>query len=103
LQGRRSTGLSYKPVKPEQVMNVKKEQTNDKQCAYDQNDTSLRKKMEVIQPQVPLRLPCDDLTHLMEHKFELIKKLMLTHTPLEWFDGRGVQGAGTYSPEFDEL
>jgi hypothetical protein len=29
---------------------------------------------EVIQPQVPLRLPCDDLTHLTELRFTLIKK-----------------------------
>ncbi len=30
-------------------------------------------KKEVIQPQVPLRLPCDDLTLLAELRFELIK------------------------------
>jgi hypothetical protein len=29
------------------------------------------KKKEVIQPQVPLRLPCDDLTHLTEFRFDL--------------------------------
>jgi len=27
----------------------------------------------VIQPQVPLRLPCDDLTLLAELRFELVK------------------------------
>jgi len=32
----------------------------------------------VIQPQVPLRLPCDDLTHLTELRFELTNKLTLT-------------------------
>ena len=37
-----------------------------------------KKKKEVIQPQVPLRLPCDDLTHLTELRFEIIKKLHLT-------------------------
>ena len=31
-------------------------------------------KMEVIQPQVPLRLPCDDLTHLTEFRFATSKK-----------------------------
>ena len=31
-------------------------------------------KKEVIQPQVPLRLPCDDLTHLTEPGFDLPKK-----------------------------
>ena len=30
-------------------------------------------KKEVIQPQVPLRLPCDDLTLLAELRFDLIK------------------------------
>ena len=30
-------------------------------------------KKEVIHPQVPLRIPCDDLTHLTELKFDLIK------------------------------
>jgi len=30
--------------------------------------------MEVIQPQVPLQLPCDDLAHLTEFRFNLIKK-----------------------------
>ena len=57
----------------------------------------------MIQPQVPLRLPCDDLTHLTELRFDLIKKLSLTKTLLGWFDGRCVQGAGTYSLECDEL
>ena len=32
------------------------------------------KKKEVIQPQVPLRLPCDDLAHLTEPRFSLFKK-----------------------------
>ena len=32
---------------------------------------------EVIQPQVPLRLPCDDLTHLTEFRFGSINKLIL--------------------------
>ena len=57
-------------------------------------------KKEVIQPQVPLRLPCDDLTPLTKLRFVLIlAELDLTQTPLEWFDGRCVQGAGTNSPE----
>lgn len=30
-------------------------------------------KKEVIPPQVPLRWPCDDLPHLTEFRFELIK------------------------------
>ncbi len=34
----------------------------------------LNKKKEVIQPQVPLRLPCDDLTLLAKLRFDIIKK-----------------------------
>jgi len=52
----------------------------------------------VIHPQVPLRIPCYDLTLLAELKFELPKKEALIRTPLGWFDGRCVQGAGAYSP-----
>jgi hypothetical protein len=38
----------------------------------------IENKKEVIQPQVPLRLPCDDLTHLTEFRFVLPKKTNLT-------------------------
>ncbi len=33
----------------------------------------MKKNKEVIQPQVPLRLPCDDLTRLTEFRFGLIE------------------------------
>ena len=33
---------------------------------------------EVIHPQVPLRIPCDDLSHLTELRFDTTKKLRLT-------------------------
>ena len=56
---------------------------------------------EVIQPQVPLRLPCYDLVP--------IRKSVLRAAPcgwpsdfgrpsLSWLDGRCVQGSGTHSP-----
>ena len=38
----------------------------------------LIKKKEVIQPQVPLRLPCDDLTHLTEPRFDRANRRNLT-------------------------
>jgi hypothetical protein len=38
----------------------------------------MKKGKEVIQPQVPLRLPCDDLTHLTELRFNLLKKASFT-------------------------
>ena len=60
-------------------------------------------KKEVIHPQVPLQIPCDDLTHLTDLWFAAIKKLKLTTSLLGWFDGRCVQGAGTYSPDDDNI
>ena len=56
----------------------------------------------MIQPQVPLRLPCYDFTPVMNHKVvSALPKVKLptsfaTHSP--WCDGRCVQGPGTYSP-----
>ncbi len=38
----------------------------------DRDELNKYKKKEVIQPQVPLRLPCDDLTHLTELRFDEI-------------------------------
>ena len=61
------------------------------------------KKKEVIHPQVPLQIPCDDLTLLTEPRFLLAKRLGFTETLLGWLDGRCVQGAGTYSPEDDNF
>lgn len=58
-----------------------------------------KNKKEVIHPQVPLQIPCDDLTHLTDLWFGAIKELRLTKSLLGWFDGRCVQGAGTYSPD----
>ena len=52
----------------------------------------------MIHPQVPLRIPCYDLTPLAEPWFKHDNDRAFTKTPLEWFDGRCVQGAGAYSP-----
>ena len=52
--------------------------------------------MEVIQPHVPVRLPCYDLAPLTDLWFELLVA-NLTRGPFNWLDGRCVQGAGTYS------
>ena len=45
---------------------------------YSQTVSLVVKKKEVIHPQVPLRIPCDDLTRLIMSKFDAIKKLRLT-------------------------
>jgi len=51
---------------------------------------------EVIQPHVPVRLPCYDLTLLANLWFKSLNA-SFTKSSLGWFDGRCVQGAGTYS------
>ena len=59
LSGVRSNQLSYRPE-------VTIERSNLNGCSY-RTDESLFFK-EVIQPQVPLRLPCYDFTPVIDHK-----------------------------------
>jgi hypothetical protein len=59
-------------------------------------------RKEVIQPQVPLRLPCYDLVPITSLAFGAVL-LAVGHSdfersPLSWLDGQCVQGSGTYSP-----
>ena len=58
-------------------------------------DAVLRK--EVIQPQVPLRLPCYDLVPIRESGVGACYG-DFGRPPLSWLDGRCVQGSGTHSP-----
>ena len=64
------------------------------------SNQSVRK--EVIQPQVPLRLPCYDLVPITELALGAappkVGQSDFEHSPLSWLDGRCVQGSGTYSP-----
>ena len=58
---------------------------------------------EVIQPQVPLRLPCYDFAPVTALAFGRLVFLRSSDTDfgrsqLPWRDGRCVQGPGTYSP-----
>jgi hypothetical protein len=59
-------------------------------------------RKEVIQPQLPLRLPCYDFTPITSPTFDgSLPKGWATGfgcCPLSWCDGRCVQGPGTYSP-----
>ena len=59
-------------------------------------------RKEVIQPQVPLRLPCYDLVPITELAFGAVlpkvRQSDFERSPLSWLDGRCVQGSGTYSP-----
>jgi hypothetical protein len=62
-----------------------------------------RSVKEVIQPQVPLRLPCYDFAPVTRLAFGRLPLLRGCDTDfgrseLPWRDGRCVQGPGTYSP-----
>ena len=54
-------------------------------------------RKEVIQPQVPLRLPCYDLVPIRKSGVG-IGKDDFGRPSLSWLDGRCVQGSGTHSP-----
>ena len=59
-------------------------------------------RKEVIQPQVPLRLPCYDFTPITGHTVGVCLLAVgandFRYNRLSWCDGRCVQGPGTYSP-----
>ena len=62
---------------------------------------------EVIQPQVPLRLPCYDFTPIIDQTVDgSLPEGWVTgfgSSQLSWCDGRCVQGPGTYSPQHADL
>ncbi len=88
------------------------------QLSYRPSDTSMKNNLlwiltnrqsfvkEVIQPQVPLRLPCYDFTPVIGHTVvtALFAVRLATSgaTKLPWCDGRCVQGPGTYSPRHSD-
>ncbi len=55
-------------------------------------------RKEVIQPQVPLRLPCYDFTPVSDRTVVRGISSALRCNQLPWCDGRCVQDPGTYSP-----
>jgi hypothetical protein len=59
-------------------------------------------RKEVIQPHLPVRLPCYDFTPITSPTFDgSLPEGWVTGfgcCPLSWCDGRCVQGPGTYSP-----
>ena len=60
-------------------------------------------RKEVIQPHLPVRLPCYDFTPITSPTFDgSLPEGWVTGFgcyPLSWCDGRCVQGPGTYSPQ----
>ena len=67
----------------------------------DSSSVLLRK--EVIQPHLPVRLPCYDFTPIADPTFDgSLPEGWATGFgcyQLSWCDGRCVQGPGTYSPQ----
>ena len=57
---------------------------------------------EVIQPHVPVRLPCYDFTPITDHNLGPTSWDFCCNW-LSWCDGRCVQGPGTYSPQPADL
>ncbi len=55
-------------------------------------------RKEVIQPQVPLRLPCYDLVPIDRLAVAACDSVF-GRSDLSWLDGRCVQGSGTHSPQ----
>jgi hypothetical protein len=73
--------------------------------AFRSEEPTRRSRKEVIQPQVPLRLPCYDFAPVIKLAFD--RSVPSLHSgsvtgfgrsQLPWRDGRCVQGPGTYSP-----
>ncbi len=66
---------------------------------------SLRK--EVIQPHLPIQLPCYDFTPVIRPAFGSSLHIGWVtdfgHFRLPWCDGRCVQDPGTYSPQHSDL
>ena len=73
--------------------------TSSEELEVEENQL-LRK--EVIQPHLPVRLPCYDFTPITDPTFDgSLHKGWATGfgcCRLSWCDGRCVQGPGTYSP-----
>ncbi len=57
---------------------------------------------EVIQPHLPVRLPCYDLAPVIGLTLDDIA-IGFGRSQLPWLDGRCVQGPGTYSPQHADL
>ena len=63
---------------------------------------SVLPRKEVIQPHLPIRLPCYDFTPVTAPAFDRFDS-GFGRERLPWCDGRCVQGPGTYSPQYADL
>ena len=100
LSGVRSNHLSYRPLAFMRHFNLRREMRAATLTLFFETKRNilvfLRK--EVIQPQVPLRLPCYDFTPVADRTVVKGISFALRCNQLPWCDGRCVQDPGTYSP-----
>ena len=100
LSGVRSNHLSYRPLAFMRHFNLRREMRAATLTLFFKTKRNilvfLRK--EVIQPQVPLRLPCYDFTPVADRTVVKGISFALRCNQLPWCDGRCVQDPGTYSP-----
>ena len=101
LSGVRSNHLSYRPLSIyETLYFIRREMRTATLTLFFETKRNilvfLRK--EVIQPQVPLRLPCYDFTPVADRTVVKGISFALRCNQLPWCDGRCVQDPGTYSP-----
>ncbi len=76
--------------------NIEKRQPNGAQVS---NQESFLRRKEVIQPHVPVRLPCYDFAPVIPPTFGPgCNPRDFGYSGLPWRDGRCVQDPGTYSP-----
>ncbi len=89
-------------------MNPERQLTSDRRGSSPTSKTNSRPssvllRKEVIQPHLPVRLPCYDFTPIADPTFDgSLPKGWATGFgcyQLSWCDGRCVQGPGTYSPQ----
>ena len=68
------------------------------------NFYSIFLRKEVIQPHLPIRLPCYDFTPVISPAFSSFRFWITDfgHYQLPWCDGRCVQDPGTYSPRHSD-
>ena len=97
--------LSFRPSMPSSFQDTAL-RLPDKQTVM-QPPTSSFPRKEVIQPHLPIRLPCYDFTPVIRPAFggSLLNGWVTDfgHFRLPWCDGRCVQDPGTYSPQHADL
>ena len=101
LSGARSNQLSYRPLYPTSLNPIylyKKKTSGELSGIY------LLLFKEVIQPHLPVRLPCYDFTPLtgpsLTSPLLTVGVTGFRKNQLGWCDGRCVQGPRTYSPQY---